>query len=90
VDAQFLPPKNLEILVLSVLLSFIGLLEKSIQKCQTRVNTKNRDKDFRYTFRVIDLETNFCVAFGYSKHPEKYAFETAIKMLDEIGVVNKN
>jgi len=46
-------------------------------------NTKKRGKDFRYTFRVIDLETNFCVAFGYSRNSERDAFEKAMQMLDE-------
>jgi len=49
-------------------------------------NTKKKGKDFRYTFRVIDLETNLCVAFGYSNHSEKEAFEKAMKMLDECDI----
>ena len=51
-----------------------------------RSNPKKRGKDFRYIFRVIDLDTGYVVGFGYSKNSEKEAFERAIAMLEEMGI----
>jgi len=51
-----------------------------------RSNPKKKGKDFRYVFRIIDLETGMYVGFGYSAKSEKDAFEKAMKMLKSMGV----
>ena len=51
-----------------------------------RNNPKKKGKDFRYIFRVIDLDTGYCIGFGYSSNSEKEAFERAIAMLEEMGI----
>jgi len=51
-----------------------------------RSNPEKKGKDFRYVFRIIDLETGMYVGFGYSNRSEKDAFEKAMKMLKEIGI----
>ncbi len=51
-----------------------------------RSNPKKRGKDFRYVFRIIDIETGMYVGLGYSNRSEKDAFNKAMKMLREMGV----
>jgi len=51
-----------------------------------RSNPKKRSKDFRYVFRIIDIETGMYVGFGYSAKSEKDAFEKAMEMLKSLGV----
>jgi transposase len=51
-----------------------------------RSNPKKKGKDFRYVFRIIDLETGMYVGLGYSAKSEKDAFEKAMKMLKSMGV----
>ncbi len=51
-----------------------------------RSNPKKKDKDFRYVFKIIDINTGMYVGFGYSNRSEKDAFNKAMKMLKEMGV----
>jgi len=51
-----------------------------------RSNPKKKGKDFRYVFRIIDIDTGMYVGVGYSARSEKEAFEKAMKMLKEMGV----
>jgi len=51
-----------------------------------RTNPKKKGKDFRYVFRIIDIDTGMYVGFGYSNRSEKDAFNKAMKMLKEMGV----
>jgi transposase len=51
-----------------------------------RSNPKKRSKDFRYVFRIIDIDTGMYVGFGYSNRSEKDAFSKAMRMLKEMGV----
>jgi len=51
-----------------------------------RSNPKKKGKDFRYVFRIIDLETGMYAGLGYSSRSERDAFEKAMKMLKEMGV----
>jgi len=51
-----------------------------------RSDPKKKGKDFRYVFRIIDLEAGMYVGFGYSSRSERDAFEKAMKMLKEMGV----
>ena len=37
-------------------------------------------------FRIIDLDTNFCIGFGYSNYSEKEAFEKAISMVKDLDL----
>ncbi len=51
-----------------------------------RNGPKKRGKDFRYVFRIIDIETGMYVGLGYSNISEKDAFNKAMKMLRNMGV----
>ncbi len=51
-----------------------------------RSNPKKRGKDFRYVFRIIDIDTGMYVGLGYSSRSEKDAFNKAMKMLKSMGV----
>ena len=51
-----------------------------------RSEVKKKSKDFRYMFRIIDLDTNFCIGFGYSNYSEKEAFEKAISMVKDLDL----
>jgi transposase len=51
-----------------------------------RSDPKKRSKDFRYVFRIIDIETGMYVGLGYSNRSEKDAFNKAMKMLRNMGV----
>ena len=49
-----------------------------------RSNPKKKGKDFRYVFRLIDLNTGMYVGFGYSSRSEKDAFNKAIKVKEMV------
>ncbi len=49
-------------------------------------NAKKRGKDYRYAFRLIDLDTGMYVAFGYSNRSEMDAFNKAMTMIKELGI----
>jgi transposase len=49
-------------------------------------NPKKRSKDYRYVFRLIDIETGMYVGFGYSKKSEMEAFRKAMRMLEKFGI----
>ena len=51
-----------------------------------RSDPKKRSKDFRYVFRIIDIETGMYVGLGYSNRSERDAFNKAMKMLRNMGV----
>ena len=52
-----------------------------------RTRPKKRSDDYRYVFRLIDLNTGMYVGFGYSKRSEMDAFYKAMKMLERLGIV---
>lgn len=47
---------------------------------------KRKGKDYRYVFRLIDLETGMYIGFGYSKRSEMDAFNQAVEMLGRLGI----
>ncbi|MDI6856651.1 MAG: ISNCY family transposase [Candidatus Thermoplasmatota archaeon] len=47
---------------------------------------KKASKDYRYVFRLIDLQTGMYVAFGYSRRSEKEAFNKAMDLVEKFGV----
>lgn len=47
---------------------------------------KNRSKDYRFVFRMIDLETGMYVGVGYSNRSEMDAFTKAMKMLTVLEI----
>lgn len=49
-------------------------------------NPKKRGKDYRYVFRLIDLNAGMYVGFGYSSKSEKEAFEKAMEIAKELGI----
>jgi len=51
-----------------------------------RSDPKKKGKDFRYVFRIIDVETGMYVGLGYSNRSERDAFNKAMKMLRNMGV----
>ena len=51
-----------------------------------RSNPKKKAKDYRYAFRLIDLETGMYVGVGYSTKSEMDAFHKAMKMVKEFGI----
>ncbi len=48
--------------------------------------TDHSKKGYVYVFRVIDIDTGFYVACGYSTRSEMDAFQKAMKMLTEFGI----
>ena len=48
-------------------------------------NPKKKGKDYRYVFRLIDLETGMYAGFGYSRKSEMEAFNRAVEMLKKLG-----
>lgn len=52
-----------------------------------RTDPKKKSKDYRYTFRLIDLDTGMYAAFGYSNVSEMNAFNEAMSMAEELGIV---
>lgn len=51
-----------------------------------RSDPKKRGKDYKYVFRIIDLETGMYVGFGYSSKSEMEAFHQAMGMLKWRGI----
>ncbi|WP_457556147.1 ISNCY family transposase [Candidatus Pyrohabitans sp.] len=51
-----------------------------------RSSPEKKGKDYRFVFRVMDIETGLYVAFGYSRHSEMEAFHKAVKMLEKLGI----
>lgn len=51
-----------------------------------RTNPKKKAKDYRYAFRLIDLETGMYVGVGYSTKSEMDAFHKAMKMVSDFGI----
>jgi transposase len=51
-----------------------------------RSSPKKKGKDYRYVFRLIDLETGFYVGFGYSSKSEMEAFNKAVGMVERLGI----
>lgn len=51
-----------------------------------RTNPKKKAKDYRYVFRLIDLETGMYAAVGYSTKSEMDAFNKAMKMVKDFGI----
>ena len=51
-----------------------------------RTETVKQGKDFLYVFRVIDVDTGFYVACGYSNGSEMEAFHKAMAMLTKLGL----
>lgn len=49
-------------------------------------NPHKRSKDYKYVFRLIDLDTGMYVAYGYSNRSEMDAFNSAMEMLENHGV----
>ncbi len=47
---------------------------------------KNRSRDYRFVFRMIDLETGMYVGVGYSNRSEMDAFTKAMKMLTALEI----
>jgi transposase len=51
-----------------------------------RSNPKKKGTDYRYVFRLIDLETGMYVGFGYSNKSEMEAFYKAMSMVEGLGI----
>lgn len=51
-----------------------------------RSSPKKKAKDYRYAFRLIDLETGMYVGVGYSTRSEMDAFEKAMHMLSDSDI----
>lgn len=51
-----------------------------------RTGVKKESREYRYSFRIIDIDTGLYVAFGYSDRSEMDAFRKAMKMLKSLGV----
>jgi len=51
-----------------------------------RTRPKKQSKEYRYAFRVIDLDTGMYVALGYSNRSEMDAFNKAMRMLKGLGI----
>jgi transposase len=47
---------------------------------------KKKGKDYRYVFRLVDLETGLYVGVGYSTKSEMDAFHKAMKMVRDFGI----
>lgn len=51
-----------------------------------RTNPKKKTKDYRYAFRLIDLETGMYVGVGHSTRSEMDAFNNAMQMVKDFGI----
>jgi transposase len=51
-----------------------------------RTGVKKESKEYRYSFRIIDIDTGLYVALGYSDRSEMDAFRKAMKMLDKLDI----
>jgi len=55
-----------------------------------RSDPKKKGRDYRYVFRMIDLNTGMYVAWGYSDVSEMCAYNKAMDMLKEVGISMKS
>ena len=51
-----------------------------------RTDVSKKGRGYLYVFRVIDIDTGFYVAVGYSNFSEMEAFHKAMSMLAELGI----
>jgi len=51
-----------------------------------RTGVKKESREYRYSFRIIDIDTGLYVGFGYSHRSEMDAFRKAMKMLRALDV----
>lgn len=51
-----------------------------------RTGVKKESREYRYSFRMIDIDTGMYVGFGYSDRSEMDAFRKAVKMLGSLGI----
>ncbi|MBU7011506.1 MAG: ISNCY family transposase [Theionarchaea archaeon] len=51
-----------------------------------RTDPKKKAKDYRYVFRLVDLETGLYVGVGYSTKSEMDAFRKAMNMVKDFGI----
>jgi transposase len=51
-----------------------------------RTDPKKKGKDYRYAFRLIDLETGMYISYGHSTKSEMDAFNKAMKIVKGIGI----
>ncbi len=51
-----------------------------------RTGIKKESREYRYSFRIMDIRTGLYVAFGYSHRSEMDAFLKAMEMMEESGV----
>jgi transposase len=51
-----------------------------------RTDVSKKGRGYLYVFRVIDIDTGFYVAVGYSNSSEMEAFHRAMTMLVELGI----
>lgn len=51
-----------------------------------RTDVTKKGRGYLYVFRVIDIDTGFYVAVGYSNSSEMEAFHKAMTMLKELGI----
>lgn len=51
-----------------------------------RKNPGKKGKDYRYVFRMIDLETGMYVGYGYSNKSEMEAFHQAMEVVEKFGI----
>lgn len=53
---------------------------------QYRKNPGKKGEDYKYVFRLIDLETGMYVGYGYSNRSEMEAFHQAMKVVKGFGI----
>jgi len=53
-------------------------------------NPEKRNKAYRYSFRLLDVESGLYVAYGYSSRSEMDAYKKAMVMADELGISIKS
>jgi len=51
-----------------------------------RTGVRKESREYRYSFRIIDIDTGLYVAFGYSDRSEMDAFRKAMDMLEGLGI----
>jgi len=51
-----------------------------------RTNPKKRSKDYKYAFRLIDIDTGLYIGVGYSAISEMEAFSQAMNMMKELNI----
>ena len=55
-----------------------------------RTNPKKRSKDYKYAFRLIDINTGLYIGVGYSAISEMKAFHQAMSMMKELNLPVKS